>query len=42
MAKDLVTKLLKINPAERIKLEEIVNHPWFKANPPIKPVGSSE
>ena len=42
VAKDLVTKLLKTNPAERIKLDDIVLHPWFKANPPIKPVGGQE
>lgn len=42
VAKDLVTKLLKINPSERIKLDDIVNHPWFKANPAIKPVAGQE
>lgn len=38
VARDLVTKLLKTNPAERITLEEVLNHPWFKSNPPIKPI----
>jgi serine/threonine protein kinase len=38
VARDLVIKLLKIKPAERIGLEEVLNHPWFKANPPLKPV----
>lgn len=38
MAKDLIQKLLKTNPQERIKLDEIVDHPWFKSNPPIRPV----
>ncbi len=28
-AKDLIIKLLKVNPQERIKLNEIKNHPWF-------------
>ena len=28
-AKDLLSKLLKVNPTERIKLEEIKKHPWF-------------
>lgn len=37
MAKDLVTKLLKTNPSERISLDEILDHPWFQANPAIKP-----
>jgi serine/threonine protein kinase len=38
MAKDLIQKLLKTNPAERIKLDDIVEHPWFKSNPPIRAV----
>lgn len=38
MARDLVSKLLKTNPAERIKLDEVTNHAWFKVNPPLKPV----
>ena len=28
-AKDLLINLLKVNPQERIKLNEIKNHPWF-------------
>ena len=28
-AKDLIINLLKVNPEERIKLDEIKNHPWF-------------
>ena len=28
-AKDIIIKLLKVNPQERIKLNEIKNHPWF-------------
>lgn len=42
VARDLVTKLLKTNPAERISLDEVINHPWFKANPPLKPVLSTD
>ena len=42
VARDLVTKLLKTNPAERINLEDVLNHPWFKANPPIKPVQTQD
>jgi serine/threonine protein kinase len=38
VAKDLISKLLKTNPAQRIKLEEICEHPFFKNNPPIRPV----
>ena len=41
IAKDLVTKLLKTTPSERISLEEVTNHPWFKANPPVKPLTSA-
>ena len=28
-AKDLLINLLKVNPEERIKINEIKNHPWF-------------
>ena len=28
-AKDLIINLLKVNPQERIKINEIKNHPWF-------------
>ena len=28
-AKDLISKILKVNPAERIKINEIKKHPWF-------------
>jgi hypothetical protein len=40
VARDLVSKLLKTNPVERISLEEVTNHPWFKANPPLRPVAA--
>jgi serine/threonine protein kinase len=40
VAKDLINKLLKTEPAQRIKLNEICEHPWFVANPPIRPVQS--
>ncbi len=36
IAKDLVTKLLKTNPQERISLEEVLEHPWFQGNPSSK------
>ena len=28
-AKDIIIKLLKVNPQERIQMNEIKNHPWF-------------
>ena len=35
-AKDLICKLLKVNPLERIKINEIKKHPWFNLiNPKI-------
>lgn len=38
VAKDLVAKLLKSNPDNRISLTEILEHPWFQAHKPSKPV----
>ena len=37
-AKNLVSKILKLNPKERISLEEISSHSWFEKNPPLRPV----
>ncbi|OMJ82312.1 hypothetical protein SteCoe_17027 [Stentor coeruleus] len=37
LAKDLITKLLKANPSERIQLVEIMNHPWMQTHQPIRP-----
>ena len=37
LAKDLILKLLKANPDERIPLSEIVNHPWMQTHQPIRP-----
>ena len=31
-AKDLLTKLLKYNPSERITAADALNHPWFTSN----------
>jgi len=36
VAKDLISKLLKTNPKQRIKLDDICDHPWFKNNPPLR------
>lgn len=38
VAKDLVSKLLKSDPDQRIALSEIVEHPWFQAHKPTKPL----
>lgn len=38
LAKNLISKILKQNPKERVTLDEILSHAWFEKNPPIKPV----
>ena len=38
IAKDLISKLLKIDPKNRIPVSEITDHPWFKSIPQIRPV----
>jgi len=38
VAKDLISKLLKIEPKQRIPIGEICDHPWFKSIPQIRPV----
>lgn len=38
IAKDLISKLLKIEPNDRIVIEKITEHPWFKSVPQIRPV----
>jgi len=30
--KDLISLLLKLNPAERVSAEEALQHPWFKVS----------
>ena len=37
LAKNLVMKILKLNPKERPALDDILKHSWFNHNPPIKP-----
>ena len=41
LAKDLILRLLKVDPNERISIEELKSHPWFKANPPLPRIGKS-
>lgn len=36
-AKDLVRKLLKTDAEQRIEVEEVLDHPWMKGNPPLRP-----
>ena len=38
LAKNLVSKILKLNPSERLSVEEILDHPWFTQNPPLRHV----
>jgi len=38
---DLIKKLLKIDPAERISLDEMLKHPFFERNEPLRPVTAS-
>ena len=38
LAKNLITKILKLNPTERLSLDEILDHPWFTQNPPLRNV----
>jgi serine/threonine protein kinase len=38
IAKDLIQKLLKIEPSQRLPVEQILEHPWFQSIPPLRPV----
>ena len=38
LARDLVSKILVINPKDRLSLDEILNHQWFKDNTLLKPL----
>jgi serine/threonine protein kinase len=33
-AKDMISKIFVTNPDERIDIEEIRNHPWYKLHQP--------
>ena len=38
LAKNLISKILKLNPADRPSFDEILNHQWFKQTKIIKPL----
>ena len=38
LAKDLISKILKLNPKERLTLDQIKEHQWFSNLPEIRPV----
>ena len=38
LAKDLVGRILRLNPKDRLTLDQMINHQWFKEVPIIKPV----
>ncbi len=38
LARDLVSRLLKVDPKERINIHELQEHAWFKFNVPIRTV----
>ena len=38
MAKNLISRILKLNPEDRPSFDEILNHQWFKKTPIIKPL----
>lgn len=40
-AKDLITHLLCVDPAQRYTIDEFLAHPWIKDGPPVMPVTSS-
>lgn len=42
LAKDLVRRLLRIKPEERLSLEELLNHPWMRSTPLLRPLLLSE
>jgi serine/threonine protein kinase len=38
---DLMSKMLKLRPEERITMDEVVRHPWFFLNNPVIPARHS-
>ena len=37
LAKDLISKILCINPEDRLNLDQIINHQWFRDTPSLRP-----
>jgi serine/threonine protein kinase len=38
LAKNLISRILKLKPVERISLDDILTHPWFESIPQIRQV----
>jgi serine/threonine protein kinase len=38
-ARDLLSRLISVDPAKRLSATEALNHPYFKAAPPPTPLG---
>ena len=38
LAKDLVRRLLRVNPEERMSLDELLSHQWMRSTLPIRPI----
>lgn len=38
LAKNLITRILRLNPKDRMNLDEILTHTWFEKNPLTRPI----